>query len=170
MTDTDTATQTVIDGLGAEHIDTHVNDHANDKTYIGNYPTTFRPAVNVEFAGTFVRLDRGQANDFGVPFIAVFDMAAGMDHEGNDVAGTRVGLFLIHNVARKQLFDLKPQIDELVAGIYLGKVDKKNPTPAMIKANNTTYHNYRFTCPARPVAAPPTWDDLGADATDEPGF
>lgn len=141
-----------------------------DRVYIGNYPATFRPAPGVEFAGTFCRLDRGLPNEYGAPIIAVFDMVAGTDVNGKDVAGTQVGLFLIHTVARTQLAELRPEAGELVAGVYLGKVDKKNPTPAMIKANNTTYHSYRFICPDRPAETDTetTWDAVAAAAVGDP--
>lgn len=139
--------------------------------FIRRYPTTLRPAVDEEFVGTFKRIDRGPDGEYGRPYIAVFDLDKGVQHDGTVLEpGTEVGLWLIHSVALNGLKELRPEPGERVAGVYLGtRVTKA--TAGLPEKQQRTYHVYRFACPDRAEAQPVTsWDAITDAPADEPDF
>lgn len=138
----------------------------NDPALIPDLPMTFRPKENVPFVATLARLERGPDSGYGSPVIAVFrnfTQGVGVDADGKPMFtddDQYYSLWLIHGVALNEMKKLRPETGERVAGVYLGKKERKDATPAQIKAGNTHYHAYQFWCPDRKVTAV-DWDSLG---------
>lgn len=152
MSDFEYATNDPDDGLEEVNI-SGKGQSFDDPVTIPCFPVTFRPKENIPFVATFCRLEKGQDIGYGEPAIAVFknfEQGVGVDKEGKPYfpdPEQDYSFWLIHSTALNGLKDLKPKSGEKVAGVYLGKKTRKNPTPQQIKAGNLSYHAYRFWCP-----------------------
>ena len=124
------------------------------------YPTTWRPAEGSEFVGTFIRLDQGPENEYGTPWIVVFQgsvsgvMTPGLNTDGESmVDGHEYGFWLIHSTALSQFRDAHPEPGERFACLYEGTRTGKS--------SGREYHSYKVICPDRAVAGvQATWDTI----------
>lgn len=144
--------------------------------YLNDIAAAFRPVPGVEFAGRFVRLERGPEYEFAGrktrPIIAVFQMDKGQylakktDTPTDVTPGEEYALWLIHTVALDKLKELRPEVGELVAGVYDGeKVKRGMEADHVAGKRGTTYHAWRFVCPDRPTAVL-SWDSIVDTADD----
>lgn len=132
------------------------------------YPTTWRPAVGSEFVGTFIRLDQGPENEYGTPWIVVFQgsvsavMTPGVNTADEPMEdGVEYGFWLIHSTALSQFKDAQPEPGERFACLYRGL--RKSKTRRDRQGNPVEYHAYSVICPDRQVpgvTAEISWDTL----------
>lgn len=146
-----------------------IRDEADTYTF-PTYPASAIPVEGVPMRGRFVRLDQGPENEYGTPWIAVFDAVDGLYRPAVNAEplplepGQRYGLWLIHSVLREQMRTARPAPGEMFAVLYKGQKIVRGTAGTR---NERKYYAYQVDMPERSApAADASWDSV-AESADE---